>query len=341
MTAAPQEIERGSDARPTSRVGVIGVGGMGACHARNIADIAGAEVTWVADPDAAAGQALANELGTRWVADGNEMIDDCDALVVACPEEYHSGYVLAAVDRGLPVLCEKPLTVELAEARAIVDAETARGARVVQVGFMRQYDERHVQVANALTSLGEVNHVRCIHRNTKSTPRPVLEILVTSMVHDIHTVRWLSQSEIVSVSTSTVHRDGVPRMVVLSCRLDNGGVASIEFDEAATGYEVSVEVSAQDGNVLAAEPHRALIRNRGAVSSKIGDDWFSPFLDTYRIEMRDWLASIVAGEARGPSAWDGLAAQSVATAAAASEISGHSEAVTLPDRPAIYQGDHS
>ena len=89
---------------------------------------------------------------------------------------------------------------------------------------------------------------------------------------------------------------------------------------------------------MAAEPLRAAVRSNGVVAGEIGDDWFSPFLDTYRVEMRDFLASIDAGVARGPSAWDGFAAQAVVEAAAASASDGGSTvAVDLPEKPALYQ----
>ncbi len=320
------------------RVGVIGVGGMGACHARNIAGLTGAELVWVADPAEDPGSALAAELGTRWVADGCDVLDDADALVIACPDRFHAQFAMAAIERELPTLCEKPLTVELSDAWAIVEAEAALGRRLIQLGFMRVYDERHVQVAEALATLGEVNHVRAVHRNTNSTARPVAQLLVESIVHDIHSVRWLSGSEITEVHTSAVMRARGPRVVVLTCRLANGGVATIEFDDTATGYEVSVEVSAERGNVVAADPLRASVRANGVVAAEIGDDWFTPFLETYRVEMRDWLDSIASGVARGPSVWDGYAAQAVVEAAAVSDRSGRPAVVTLGDMPALYQG---
>ena len=74
------------------------------------------------------------------------------------------------------------------------------------------------------------------------------------------------------------------------------------------------------------------------VAGEIGDDWFSPFLDTYRVEMRDFLDSVEAGAARGPSAWDGYAAQAVVEAAAASAAAdGAAVGVDLPAKPALYQ----
>ncbi|MAH11709.1 MAG: hypothetical protein CL403_11365, partial [Acidimicrobiaceae bacterium] len=78
-------------------------------------------------------------------------------------------------------------------------------------------------------------------------------------------------------------------------------------------------------------------RADGMVAGAIGDDWFSPFLDTYRVEMRDFLDSVEAGAARGPSAWDGYAAQAVVEAAAASAAAdGVAAGVDLPIKPALY-----
>ncbi len=218
----------------TVRVGIIGVGGMGACHARHVAELAGAELEWIADPYEKAGAALAADLGCDWVAEAMDRIGpeagalvDCDAVVVASPDRFHHRYVMAGLQRGLPILAEKPLTVEL--------------------------------------------------------------------------------------------------------------VAVLEFDDIATGYEVSVEVTAEGGNVVAAEPLRAAVRADGMVTGEIGDDWFTPFLDTYRVEMRDFLSSVEAGEARGPSAWDGYAAQAVVEAAAVSAATdGVPTAVELPVMPALY-----
>ena len=320
------------------RVGVIGVGGMGACHARNVSALAGADLVWVADPAEDVGRSLAEELGSRWVADAMTVIDDVDALVIACPDRFHAKFVTAGLERTLPMLCEKPLTLELADAREIVDAEATLGRRLIQLGFMREYDERHVQVADAVAGLGPVNLVRAMHRNTNDGSRAVDDMLVESIIHDIHSVRWIAGTEIDEVLTSVVERDGATHTVLLTCRLANGGVAVIEFDDMATGYEVSLEVSAVDGNVVSSEPLRAAVRTNGHVSAEIGDDWFAPFLETYRIEMRDWLESVRVGEARGPSAWDGYAAQVVVDAASTSNASGSAAPVNLGQKPPIYEG---
>ena len=321
-------------------VAVVGAGGMGACHARHVAALNGAEVRAVADPDEAAGSALAAEVGAAWYADGLDAIDSVDgidAVVIASPDRFHHGSVMAALERSLPVLCEKPLTDELHDAKALVEAEVALGSRLIQLGFMRQYDPAHAQVAEALASLGEVNHLRCVHRNSNYPARAVDRILVESLVHDVHSVRFLSGSEIAAVHALAVERNGGVRFVLLNCLLENGGVASIEFDESASGYEVWVEVDAEHGNVVSTPPSRALVRSEGSVGSSIGDDWFAPFLGTYRIEMEAWLDAARRGGVVGPSAWDGYVTQVVVATSLASLSTGVPTPVDLPPRPALYE----
>ena len=309
---------------------------MGACHARHVVDLAGAELAWVADPVEATGQALAAELGCEWVAEGMDRIDDCDALVIACPDRFHHRYVMAGLERGLPILAEKPLTVELADASEIVDTEVALGRRLIQLGFMRVYDERHTQVATALDRIGAARHIRCVHRNTNDGSRTVPQMLVESIIHDIHTVRWLGADEIVSVATSVVAGGAAPHD---HRDLPSGG-RRVACSSSTTSPPAtrSRSRSRPSGNVVAAEPLRAAVRADGMVAGEIGDDWFSPFLDTYRVEMRDFLDSVEAGVARGPSAWDGYAAQAVVEAAAASAAAdGAAVGVDLPAKPALYQ----
>ena len=92
-------------------VGVIGAGLMGSTHARLLARaVSGASVVAICGPGRAA--AVAEELSIATVhTDGLELIADpaVDAVVVASPAATHEPYVLACLEAGKPVLCEKPL----------------------------------------------------------------------------------------------------------------------------------------------------------------------------------------------------------------------------------------
>ena len=322
----------------TVRVGVIGAGGMGDCHARNLVGMAGAEVAWIADPDADRGQALASAVSSDWLRDGEDGFDDCDALVVACPDQFHHRFVDAAIRASKPVLCEKPLTVTLDDARALLAAEVACGRRLVQMGFMRVYDPIHRQVAEACAELGSLNRVRAVHRNRNEHGRSLQELLVQSVIHDMHTVRWLTGSEVMSLDTQVVRRGNRVVHLVVTARLASGGLAVIEFDDAAAGYEVAVEVAADGGQVNSRDPYRAVVRANGQIGSEIGDDWFGPFQDAYRMEMVDFVESVADGTARGPSLWDGFVAQMLVEAAEESERFGRRIEVASVDRPDLYAG---
>ncbi|MGV9777002.1 Gfo/Idh/MocA family protein [Streptosporangium sp. NPDC003464] len=111
------------------------------------------EVTDVCDLDPAQAESVGRRLGARWCADPMAMLDrgGFDALVVLTAGT-HGALVAAALERGLAVLCEKPLAYSQAEARALKN-ETR-----LMVGYMKQYDPA-VRRAVALLEGRTVRHL--------------------------------------------------------------------------------------------------------------------------------------------------------------------------------------
>jgi myo-inositol 2-dehydrogenase/D-chiro-inositol 1-dehydrogenase len=124
--------------------------------------------------------------------------------------------------------------------------------------------------------------------------------------------------------------------VLAVCALESGAHAVLEFDDAGFAYEVSVEVLGTDGDVLTGAPTRAVRRRKGSLDTYIGPDWFAWFAEAYRAQDQAWVASIAAGTAVGPSAWDGLVAQHVVEAIIRSLMTGQSVAVEPLTAPAVY-----
>ncbi len=114
------------------RVGVIGVGLLGADHAaRLVHRIAGASLTAVTDPDAARAEELAGRFdGDRSPGAAADPLasDDIDAVLIASPGFVHEEQVLGCIEHGKPVLCEKPLTMDAASSLRL--AETRPGPAV-------------------------------------------------------------------------------------------------------------------------------------------------------------------------------------------------------------------
>ena len=149
------------------RFGVIGVGVMGANHARNIVnDKAGDfRLTAVADTNPAAARSVADELDVPCFTDGREMYDSglIDAVIIATPHYMHGPLTIRAARAGIHVMCEKPLESRVGPARAMI-AECRR--RRVAFGAMLQHRARGIMIkAKQLIdggALGEVFRVQLV-----------------------------------------------------------------------------------------------------------------------------------------------------------------------------------
>ena len=218
------------------RVGILGVGRMGADHAERIATrINGARLVAVSDPATErAGELAATFAGVRAVDDALELIadDEVDAVVVASPGFAHEEQVLACLEAAKPVLCEKPLTMDSASSLRLVEME-AKGARpLVQVGFMRRFDPEYAELKRLLDSgsLGRTLMVHNMHRNKDTLPGFVSEMIVRdSLVHEVDVTRWLFGEEIAQINVmaptpTSVAAEGVLDPQIAIFTMAGGGI---------------------------------------------------------------------------------------------------------------------
>ena len=332
----------------TLGVGVIGTGGMGGRHARNLAHrVAGARVAAVMDVDGERAAALAAECGGAAVfADAAELIGDraVDAVVIASPDPTHAALAVACIEAGKPVLCEKPLGVGLEDARRVLDAEAAGGRKLVQVGLMRMYDPQHAALKQALDdgAIGRPLLFRGIHKHWRADAvRTAAEVIVNSAVHDVHSARWLMADDVAKVHASHVadvpDRPETARLVLLQLVFRGGGLAEIEVDvDANYGYEVIVEVSGTQGTLRTPSLTSPILRKGGAEARAVEADWLERFRAAYVLEAEAWVRVAREGGAAGATVWDGYAAMQVCDAAVRSIESGNAETVPDEPRPALY-----
>ena len=329
-------------------VGVIGTGGMGGRHADNLAHrVAAANVVAIMDVDEARAEAVAAACGGGAVfTDALALIGEAavDAVVIAAPDSTHADLTIACVEAGKPVLCEKPLGVDLADARRVLRAEVGGGARLVQVGLMRMYDPQHTALKQAIDdgAIGRPLLFRGVHRNLRR-PRmfTAAEVIVAGAVHDIHSARWLMDDDVALAYASHIadapERPEAARLVLLQLTFRGGGLATIEAElDSNYGYEVSVEVSGERGMLGTPSLTSPILRKDGAASRAVEADWLERFESAYVLEAEAWVRAALDGTTTGASAWDGYAAMRVADAAVRSLENGAVEALPDEPRPALY-----
>ena len=318
----------------TVRIGVVGLGVMGAGHVRTlVGEVPRAHMVAVCDIDVVRARTVAGD-GVRVHEDPVALIrdDDVEAVLVASSDATHADLVLACLDAGKPVLCEKPLATTAAASLAITEAEAALGRRLVQVGFMRRFDPRYATVKHELDEgrVGRPLLLHCAHRNAAVPPTYTSDMLVTSSgTHEFDVTRWLTGEEVVQATVLTprptsLAADGMrdPQLMILETA--GGVIVDIEvFASARYGYDIRCEIVGETGT-LTLEP-------------AVTPGFLERFADAYRLELTDWVDAVADGGPRGPTAWDGYAASAVADACLESLRSSRPVPVELAERPALYR----
>ena len=319
----------------TQRIAVIGAGVMGSDHARTIATkIHGAELAAVADIDLGRAQALAAELGARFAtASPAEVIgsDQVDAVLVASHDSTHTELVLACIAAGKPVLCEKPLALDLDDCARIIAAERSAGRRLVSVGFSRRFDPALVELKAALDAgeIGRALLAHAVHRNVSSDPSgDSASTVLNSAIHELDQTPWLFSSPVTEVSWHAPGSTGLlpgrqdPQLLLI--RTADGALTTVEvFVNAVYGYDVRLEVVGETGTLALGHP-AAVVRDTALTrQTRYPADWRPRYAAAYRAEVQSWVDAI-RGTYDGSAladAVDGYRATAVAHAVIASMAS--------------------
>ncbi|HEV8589242.1 MAG TPA: Gfo/Idh/MocA family oxidoreductase [Pyrinomonadaceae bacterium] len=214
------------------RTAVIGVGHLGAQHARLHAALAAdgaCEFVAVCDLDDGKAHSVAAERNTGATTDWQTLIGRVDAVSLAVPTESHCEIACPLLEAGIHVLVEKPISRTLDEADQMIAAAQKSGA-ILQVGHAERFNP-------ALVALRP--HVRNpvyfeIHRVGQFTARSLdIDVVLDLMIHDLDIVQWLVGED---VEVTELHAVGIP---ILTDKVDAAN-ARLEF---ATGAVANITAS--------------------------------------------------------------------------------------------------
>jgi predicted dehydrogenase len=209
------------------RVGVIGVGIMGANHARVFAGLPDVQLVAVADPTQAQRDLVTRVLGTPAVETPDELLElDIDAVTIAAPTHLHHEIAQKCIARGLHVLVEKPIASTVEEGREIIGAAKKAGVTLM-VGHVERFNPAVKAIKDAL-----VNEDILSVAITRVGPFPPrmsnVGVVIDLAVHDIDLIQYFTDSDIVDVqpqvSSAVAEREDI---ALLQFRTASGVLAHI------------------------------------------------------------------------------------------------------------------
>ncbi len=212
------------------RMGVVGTGSLGFHHARILRTVP--EVTMAGFFEAREDRAMevADELGIESRPSLDALLEGCDAVVVSVPTVAHEEVALAALERGVHVLIEKPMAASIREADRILEAAESAGC-VVQIGHVERFNQA---IRAAEPYLDRPLFIES-HRMAPFSPRSTdVAVVLDLMIHDVDLVQSLVGRPITDIAAS-----GMP---VLTRTIDIAN-ARISFEGGAVANLTASRVS--------------------------------------------------------------------------------------------------
>lgn len=315
------------------KFGIISFAHMHAySYARALGEIPGVVLTGIADPDPNRGKAAAEQYKASYYADYRELLTtDIDAVIICSPNADHKEHAVAAAQAGKHILCEKPISVNIVDAKAMIDAADKAGV-VLQTAFPVRHAEpiRRLKAAVDAGKLGDIIAINATNHG-KMPPGWFLDPVQAGggavMDHTVHVadiVRWMLKTEFTQVYAEVdtlLHDVDIDDCGMLTMELASGAIMSLDPswsrpDTFTTWGDVTVELIGTKG-VASIDVFRQAgmlyVANR---PSSPGGVYEQPWGNDADRELIEAFIAAVNGEPNeGASGWDGLKAMEVALGA--------------------------
>ena len=323
------------------RVAVLGAGRIGKIHARNVALNSRCKLVAVADPDAAAAEALASALGCEASTDPRATAGrkDVDALVIGTPTNTHVDFLLQGARGGKAVLCEKPVDLDIAKAEAAA-AEVERIGGKVMVAFNRRFDPSAREIKRQIDG-GAIGEVRQVIITSRDPAPPTATYLATSggvfrdmAIHDFDMARFFLGEEPVEVMAMAsaltepqVREAGDFDTMMILMRTASGKQCHINcYRKAVYGYDQRFEIVGSEGMLKNENLRPTTVRRYSERETEVQDPILNFFLEryvnAYRIELDQFADAVEHGTPMPVTVRDGCRALRLADAAVESVKTG-------------------
>jgi myo-inositol 2-dehydrogenase/D-chiro-inositol 1-dehydrogenase len=301
---------------------IVGAGRVGLIRGELAARHPAVEWIGIAEKNPARAKLVADKVGAEFVtADYKALISrpEVNALIVSTDEHLHVDPILAACERGIPMLIEKPLATDLGESQMVMNALEAAGIDAV-IGYTQRFRRRWLVAKEKVRSgsLGEVtmvtsrafmNRLVAIDNYKRSDNPAEISPMVISGTHALDIVMWLMEAKKpVEVYARSVTKalgpdwkgiDGTGYTITFDDGSIYHGVISWALPEIWPGAVYSLEVGAvgTEGVLTIDDTHRDIV----LATNLIQGEGYAPdkrrhvdFLTSYPV------GDMALGELRGP-----------------------------------------
>ncbi len=299
------------------RIGLIGVGRIGAFHARTLRGLEQVDSLVVTDADLDRAREVGLGVGAEVAGSVTDLLGaGVDAIVIASATGSHPELIKRGVQAGLPVFCEKPVAPDVEGTLDVIKSASGSEAGI-QIGFQRRFDAGFLAVRDAARS-GALGWLHTIRSSTLDPAPPPAGYIPGSggifrdcAVHDFDAIRWVSGHEVAQVYAVGANRGeeffrdaGDVDTAAALLTLDDDTLAVVSCTRYnAAGYDVRLEVLGSAGSICAGLDDRMPLRSaEPGVSFPAGPahrQFMERFADAYTAELAAFT-EVAAGQMASP-----------------------------------------
>ncbi|KAK3630901.1 hypothetical protein LTR56_017174 [Elasticomyces elasticus] len=324
-------------------VGVVGLGRMGRRHAVNILNQTPRATLLCACSPAEQDLVWAREhlvpFGVRVVPSFEEMIETpgLDAVIIASATHLHISQTTEALDKGLHVLCEKPICKTLEELENLIMKTKAKQSPSVMVGFVRRFDRDYQDAYDRVRrgTIGAPVVIRsqgCDPLDTSPFYKQYLAdsggVFIDTVIHDIDLSLWLfggdcKPKSVSAVGVAACHPQlaeaGDADNAVGICEYWDGKIAFFYNSRtAAHGYDNATEIFGTAGKLsINLTPRLNAVEvcdADGYVKTPAHPGWYERYASAFVTEANQWVDAVLDNQPVPVPLASALASLKIATA---------------------------
>jgi myo-inositol 2-dehydrogenase/D-chiro-inositol 1-dehydrogenase len=301
----------------------------------------------VADVFIEGAKKAADKYGAEATDDPMRLFDrtKVDAVIVASPTSTHVDLIDAAIDAGMPVLCEKPIDLDISRVDKL--REKAAGASIpIVLGFNRRFDPHFNSVHKRVQSgeIGRLEQLILISRDPAPASNEYLSvsggIFRDMTIHDFDMARFFVP-KIVSVTATgfnqfskDIKEMGDYDATSISLRgADDELVLITNSRHAIYGFDQRMEAFGDKGMLrvenLTNTNVRLYTEHNAEVKEPYQNFFLERYMDSYRLELAEFIKKVNGQPSNSPSFEDGRSALVIANAALESAQTGKTVAVEV------------